>query len=86
VGYRCGGGAGGAQRQILTRPQTKGYNRPRLAEGVVMRQVQIGKRHRPARVWAEPLPPDARDLDIVRAKQLARRASPAQRRPRHTPA
>ena len=48
-----------------------------------MRQVQISKRHRPAREWPEPLPPDARDPDIVRAKQLARRASPAgQRRPR----
>jgi hypothetical protein len=51
-----------------------------------MRQVQISKRHRTAREWAEPLPPDARDPDIVRAKQLARRASSAQRRQRHTPA
>ena len=51
-----------------------------------MRQVQISRRHRPARVWPEPLPPDARDPDIVRAKQLARQASPAQRRPRRTQA
>jgi hypothetical protein len=50
-----------------------------------MKQVQISKRHRPAREWPEPLLPDARDPDIVRAKQLARRAS-LQRRPRHTPA
>ena len=41
-----------------------------------MRQVQISKRHRAARVWPEPLPPDARDPDIVRAKQLARRLAP----------
>jgi hypothetical protein len=47
-----------------------------------MRQVQIGKRHRHARVWPEPLPADARDPDIVRAKQLARQASQAQRQPR----
>jgi len=51
-----------------------------------MRQVQISKRRRPARVWPEPLPPDAHDPDIVRAKQLARQASPSLRRPRHTPA
>jgi len=51
-----------------------------------MRQVHIGKRHRAARAWPEPLPPDARDPDIVRAKQLAREASAARRRPRHTPA
>jgi len=49
-----------------------------------MRQVRISKRQRSARLWLEPLPPDARDPDIVRAKQLARRASPAQRRARHT--
>jgi hypothetical protein len=47
-----------------------------------MRQVQISKRHPPP-AWTEPLPPDARDPDIVHAKQLARRASPAQRRPQH---
>jgi len=41
-----------------------------------MSQVQISKRHRPARVWPEPLPPGARDPDIVRAKQLARPGHP----------
>ena len=49
-----------------------------------MRQVQISKRHRPARAWLEPLPSDARDPDIVRAKQLARRASLARRQPQRT--
>ncbi len=47
-----------------------------------MRQIRIIKRQHPARSWLEPLPLDARDPDIVRAKQLARRASPPQGRPR----
>jgi hypothetical protein len=42
-----------------------------------MTQIRISKRRRPASWWLEPLPPDARDPDIVRAKQLARRARPA---------
>jgi hypothetical protein len=46
-----------------------------------MRQIRISKRQRPARGWLEPLPPDARDPDIARAKQLARRS---QRQPRQT--
>jgi len=41
-----------------------------------MKQIRISKRRRPASWWLEP-PPDARDPDIVRAKQLARRARPA---------
>jgi hypothetical protein len=39
-----------------------------------MKQIRISKRRRPGGWWLEPLPPDARDPDIVRAKQLARRA------------
>ena len=39
-----------------------------------MRQIRISKRQRPARGRLEQLPPDARDPDIARAKQLARRA------------
>jgi hypothetical protein len=35
-----------------------------------MRQIRISKRQRPARRRPEPLPPDARDPDIARAKQL----------------
>ena len=42
-----------------------------------MRQIRITKRQRPAPCWLEPLPLDAHDPDIVRAKQLARRASPS---------
>jgi hypothetical protein len=38
-----------------------------------MRQIRISKRQRPARSWLKPLPPDARDPDIARAKHLARR-------------
>jgi hypothetical protein len=50
-----------------------------------MRQIRISKRHRPA-VELDPLPLDARDPDIVHAKELARRrarscAQPARRRP-----
>lgn len=46
-----------------------------------MRQIRISKRQRPARGWLEPLPPDARDPDIARAKQLARRARRPMRQP-----
>jgi hypothetical protein len=42
-----------------------------------MKQIRISKRRRPASWWLEPLPPDARDPDIVRAKRQARRARPA---------
>ena len=51
-----------------------------------MKQIRINRRHRPAREWLEPLPPDARDPDVVRAKQLARRGgsrSQLQRRAGH---
>jgi hypothetical protein len=48
-------------------------------KGPPMRQIRISKRQRPARWRPEPLPPDPRDPDIVRAKQLARRARPPQR-------
>jgi len=48
-----------------------------------MRQIRISKRQRTARGWLEPLPPDARDPDIARAKQLARRP---QRQPLQTQA
>ena len=51
-----------------------------------MRQIQLSRRQRLARGWPEPLPPDARDPDIARAKQLARRARRPQRPPRHTQA
>ena len=48
-----------------------------------MKQLRITKRHRPdMRGWRqEPLPLDPRDPDIVRAKELARRASAAAARP-----
>jgi hypothetical protein len=42
-----------------------------------MRQIRRSKRQRPAGRWPEPLPPDARDPDIIRARQLARRAAAA---------
>jgi len=45
-----------------------------------MRQIRINKRQRPARGRPEPLAPDARDPDIARAKQLARRTGAAGRR------
>jgi hypothetical protein len=51
-----------------------------------MRQIRVSKRQRPARWSPEPLLLDARDPDIVRAKQLARRASPPQRRAPRTSA
>ena len=43
-----------------------------------MKQIRVRKPQHPARLWLDPLPPDARDPDIVRAKQVARRARPAQ--------
>jgi hypothetical protein len=46
-----------------------------------MKQTQITKRRRPSNWRLEPLPLDPRDPDIVRAKELARRASTAQQRP-----
>jgi len=45
-----------------------------------MKQIRINKQHRPAREWLEPLPPDARDPDVVRVKQQARRANSSCRR------
>jgi hypothetical protein len=56
---------------------------PAPQEGSPMKQIRISKQHRPAREWLEPLPLEPRDPDVVRAKQLARRAdsqSPRQRR------
>jgi hypothetical protein len=48
-----------------------------------MKQIRISKQHRPARTSLEPLPLELRDPDVVRAKQLARRAgSRSQRRQR----
>jgi len=49
-----------------------------------MRQIRISKRQRTARGWLEPLPPDARDPDIARAKQLARRTRRPQSQPQYT--
>jgi hypothetical protein len=40
-----------------------------------MRQIRITKRHRSRDWWAEPLPLDPRDPDIVRAKELDRRSA-----------
>ena len=39
-----------------------------------MKQIRISKQHRPAREWLETLPLEPRDPDVVRAKQLSRRA------------
>ena len=39
-----------------------------------MTQIRITKRRRPDDRWLEPLPLDPRDPDIVRAKEIARRA------------
>ena len=51
-----------------------------------MKQVRIRKLQHTARVWLDPLPLDARDPDVVRAKQLARRAGRTQPRLRRPPA
>ena len=40
-----------------------------------MTQIRITKRRRPDDWRLEPLPLDPRDSDIVRAKEIARRAS-----------
>jgi len=42
-----------------------------------MTQIRITKRRRPDDWWLEPLPVDPRDPDIVRAKEIARRARTA---------
>jgi hypothetical protein len=47
-----------------------------------MKQIRINKQHRSAREWLDPLPPDARDPDVVRAKELARRADDRSQRER----
>jgi hypothetical protein len=39
-----------------------------------MTQIRITKRRRADDWWLEPLPVDPRDPDIVRAKEVARRA------------
>lgn len=44
-----------------------------------MRQVRVSKRQRPGDSRLDPLPLDPRDPDIVRAKELSRRAGTAQR-------
>jgi hypothetical protein len=49
-----------------------------------VKQIRISKQHRPAREWLEPLPPDPRDPDVVRAKQLARRADSRSQRQRRS--
>ena len=51
-----------------------------------MRQIRISKRQCPAPRWLEPLPPDARDPDIARAKQLSRRTRRPPRQRLHTQA
>jgi hypothetical protein len=51
-----------------------------------MRQIRLSKRRYQARSRLEPLPLDARDPDIVRAKQLARHACPSQGRSARTQA
>jgi hypothetical protein len=47
-----------------------------------MKKLRISKRHRPASWPLEPLPPDPRDRDIMRAKQLAGRSRPPGAAPR----
>ena len=49
-----------------------------------MRQIRMTKRRRPDDWQLEPLPLDPRDPDIVRAKQLARRAGNRTLRPGRT--
>lgn len=67
----------GRETQVRTsRPGTDRKEPP-------MRQIRISKHQRPATWWQEPLPPDARAPDIVRAKQLARRARPPRLQPLH---
>jgi len=45
-----------------------------VREGTAMTQIRITRRRRPDDWRLEPLPLDPRDPDIVRAKELARRA------------
>jgi hypothetical protein len=52
-----------------------------MCEGAAMKQLRITKRHRPHDWRLEPLPLDPRDPDIVRAKELARRAGTMAPRP-----
>jgi hypothetical protein len=49
-----------------------------------VKQIRISKQHRPARKWLEPLPQELRDPDVVRAKQLARRAGSRAERQRRS--
>jgi hypothetical protein len=49
-----------------------------------MKQIRISKQHRPTREWLEPLPLELRDPDVVRAKQLAGRASSRSQRQRRS--
>jgi hypothetical protein len=49
-----------------------------------MKQIRISKQHRPARKCLEPLPLELRDPDVVRAKQLARRADSRSQRQRRS--
>jgi len=49
-----------------------------------MKQIRITKRRRPDDWRLEPLPLDPRDPDIVRAKEIDRRARTAAPRPGRT--
>ena len=49
-----------------------------------MKQIRIRKQNRPTHTWLEPLPLDLRDPDVVRAKQLARRADSRSQRQRRS--
>jgi hypothetical protein len=53
---------------------------------VSVRQIRVSKRHHPGAgqldlLSEDPLPLDPRDPDIVRAKELARRAARGEQRP-----
>ena len=58
------------------------YRRNR--RGFPMKQIRISKQHRAARKWLEPLPLELRDPDVVRAKQLVRRADSRSQRQRRS--
>lgn len=49
-----------------------------------MKQIRISKQNHPARTRLEPLPLELRDPDLVRAKQLARRADSRSQRQRRS--
>jgi hypothetical protein len=49
-----------------------------------MKQIRIRKQDRHTREWLEPLPVELRDPDVVRAKQLARRADRRSQRQRRS--